>query len=1492
MSVSLVLSSVVSLFNLAFAHAAIFGLFATVVLSTQLGAQEISLGVDGTISTVVGPTNIAPPNQSGYSGDGGPANLAMLDNPTGVAFDAAGNLYIADYLNNVVRKVNTAGVISTIVGNHSLGAGYTGDGGPATSAQLNQPSGLAFDKSGNLFIVDNKNNVIRKVDSSGIITTVAGNYSAGAGYSGDGGPATSSQLNLPLCIAFDSAGNLYISDTKNSVLRRVDANGVISTVAGNFKLGAGYSGDSRPATSAQLNYPAGLTFDSAGNLYITDQNNNVVRTVNTAGIISTFAGDGVGSYDGDGGPATSAGLSGPLSIVFDASGNAYIGDYGNQVVRKVDPLGIITSIAGYRIGSGAEFSSTYGPCYPNQFPEDYGDGGPASWACLGGPFGLAFDHSGNLYIADALNNSVREITMPSQSSVIFPPTKVGSSATLNITLTNISGSTFPISIPAVTLTSNTGEFSLSSPPTNGCPLTGSITFAPGGSCTLTAKFQPASAGLRAAPITIQVLSNTFEFQTYSLEGVGVGPMAALDSGIIFAVAGNVAQGFGYSGTGGPATQAQLALPFDVATDSAGNLYIYSYYGLVEKVDTHGFISTIAGGATQVCTAATDSVGDGCPATQATLSGGFAGIVVDVVGNIYISEGGGQRVRKVNASTGIITTVAGDGYVANGHGGYAGDGGPATSAELDFPGGLAVDAQGNLYITDQNNCVIRKVDTNGIITTVAGNYQKVQTFSGDGGPATAAGMNGPWSVKVDTSGNLYIADSGNSVIRKVNTQGTITTIAGVGGLGGYAGDGGAAASALLSWPTGIALDPAGDLYISDSGNEDIRKVDTSGNITTVAGSVAHICPHALDAIGDGCLATQGTFIPLTSGQVSDQGPNGMSVDTNGDLLIADAGDSVVREVTPATIMEFGPAPVSQSTTRTTFMFNTGNAPLQLSGSSTFGISGSNSADFTAVAGASQGCESGATIAPGSYCTIAVTFTPSAAGGRNAELAVSSNASNGASVTAALEGAGTIVSPANITLTTSSKAVFQGSTVTLTATVKPTPGTGTPTGSVTFNNGSTSLSTVLINSSGVATYSTSSLPKGTNSITASYEGDPYFSPSTSSAQTVTVGNTPTVTVTPSTSSITTAQTLAVTVSVSGGTGNPTPTGSVTVTSGSYTSSATALVSGGATINVPAGSLSTGNDTLTASYTPDSGSSSTYNNATGTASVTVTQAKTTPTVTVSPSPSNVTTAQSLTVTVTVGGTPTPTGSVTLTSGTYISSATAPTGGVATINVPAGSLSTGNDTLTASYTPDSASSSTYNGATGTASVTVITAVSPSFTVSGTAVTVSAPGATTGNTSTITVTPTGGFTGSVALTAVIATSPSGAQYPPTLSFGATSPVSITGTNAGTATLTISTTAPTSAALVYPKRPGVPWYAAGGATLACLLLFGIPARRRSWRTMLGMLFLLVAFGGGVLACGGGGSGGGGGGSGNPGTTAGAYTVTVTGTSGSLTQTTTLTVTVN
>ena len=421
-----------------------------------------------------------------------------------------------------------------------------------------------------------------------------------------------------------------------------------------------------------------------------------------------------------------------------------------------------------------------------------------------------------------------------------------------------------------------------------------------------------------------------------------------------------------------------------------------------------------------------------------------------------------------------------------------------------------------------------------------------------------------------------------------------------------------------------------------------------------------------------------------------------------------------------------------------------------------------------------------------------------------------------------------------------------------------GNPTPTGSITLITGSYSSGGVALSGGSAAiTIPAGSLTTGSDTLTAIYAPDSASSPTynnTSGSASVSVLNpvksVPAVWVNPSASSITTAQQLTVTISVSGTNGYPTTTGSVTLSGGGYTSAATTLSNNSATIVIPAKSLAVGSDTLTASYTPDSASSAIFFSATGTNTVTITVPKTTPTVSVSPSSSSITSQQVLSVTIAVSGgsgQPTPTGSVILTSGYYSSASTALNNGGATFNIAAGSLAAGTDTLTVTYTPDAASSSTYSSATGSSQVTVTIPPPAGFTITGTAVSVN-PGATSGNTSTITVTPSGGFTGNVTLTAAVTSSPAGAVDPPTFNFGSTSPVSI-GTSAGTATLTVLTTAATTGSLAFPARPGIPWLPAGGAVLAGILLIGVPARRR-WRTMLGLVLLLVAVAGAVSACGG------------------------------------------
>ena len=338
-------------------------------------------------------TTFAGNGTAGYAGNGGQATAAELRTPACVAFDASGNMYIADANNNRIRMVNTAGIISTFSGIGT--AGYTGDGGQATAAELHYPDGVAVDASGNVYIADASNNRIRTVSTAGIISTFAGNGTAG--YTGDGGQATAATLNSPAGLALGASGNVYIADANNNAIRKISTAGIISTIAGGGSCGGSYCGDGGQATAAQLNSPNGVAVDAAGNVYIVDYGNNRIRIVSTVGIISTFAGNGTAAYSGDGGQATTAELSLPFGVAFDAVGNVYIADYYNNRIRQVNTAGIISTFAGNGFGAG---TGTGGYS---------GDGGVVTAAELYWPYGVAFDATGNVYIVDGGNSVIRKV---------------------------------------------------------------------------------------------------------------------------------------------------------------------------------------------------------------------------------------------------------------------------------------------------------------------------------------------------------------------------------------------------------------------------------------------------------------------------------------------------------------------------------------------------------------------------------------------------------------------------------------------------------------------------------------------------------------------------------------------------------------------------------------------------------------------------------------------------------------------------------------------------------------------------------------------------------------------------------------------------------------------------------------------------------------------------------------------------------------------------
>lgn len=620
-----------------------------------------------------------------------------------------------------------------------------------------------------------------------IITTVAGGGPNNV-------PALSANLALPRAVVVDASGNLFIAAERASYIYKVDTSGVLTVVAGTG--GASFSGDGGPATSAGLSFPYSVALDAAGNMFIADFGNQRIRRVDAAtGIISTVAGDGTFGFSGDGGPATNASLANPVSVAVDVNGNLFIADFSNSRVRRVDAAtGIISTVAG---NGNFGFS---------------GDGGPAINARLFGPWGIALDAFGNLYFADRNNNRIRRVDVVTGIISTF----AGSSAF-----------------------GGTGD---------------------GGPATSASIARPVGVGFDAA-------GNLFiaEFDRRLIRRVDAA------TGIISTVAGN--QGTGFSGDGGPAIAASLSDPYDVAIDASGNLFIADSGNFrIRRVrgDT-GIISTVVGNG------AFGFSGDGGPASRASLTDA-SGLALDAAGTLFIADTGNKRIRRVDAASKLISTAAGTGVR-----GFSGDGGPATSARVANVAGMDVDDIGNLVFADVDNNRIRRVDAvSGIISTVAGS--QFRGFSGDGGPATSAHLNRPTDVALNANGDMFIAGFLNNRIRRVDVAtGIISTVAG-NGLRGFSGDGGLATSARLNRPRGLALDAAGNLFISDTDNNRIRRVDFStGIISTVAGN------GALGFSGDGGPATEASL----------NKPTDVTLDAAGNMLIADRLNHRIRRVDAST-----------------------------------------------------------------------------------------------------------------------------------------------------------------------------------------------------------------------------------------------------------------------------------------------------------------------------------------------------------------------------------------------------------------------------------------------------------------------------------------------------------------------------------------------------------------------------------------------------------------
>jgi sugar lactone lactonase YvrE len=592
--------------------------------------------------------------------------------------------------------------------------GFVGDGGPATKASFELPGFVVQDKSGNLYISDFSGQRIRKVTPAGTISTYAG--TGISGFSGDGGPASSAQLSFPTGLVFDSAGDLIVADGLNNRIRKIDPSGIITTIAGTGA--AGYTGDGGPALDATFNQVWDVTYDPSGNLYITDIGNCAVRIVNPSGIINTYAGNGTCGYGGDGRAANHANLNFPRGMVF-AGGNLYIADTLNHRVRKVNTHGIISTFAG------------------NGQPGFSGDGGKATAATIGNPKGLAF-RNGTVYIANAGRAHIRTVTI-----------KTG--------IINTYAGTFP---------GYDGD---------GNALLSSSFFNPNG-------------------LLFNSAGNLLVVDTLNQR------VREAAGGVMTTIAG------GFIGDKRAATSASLAQPEATAFDKSGNYYIADATGnSIRKVSTNGKITTVAG------TGISGYSGDGGQATAATLWYPL-GVGLDSSNNLFISDDFNNVIRKVDAAGKISSFF--------------------TDANASGLGAMAVDGSDNLYVVDQTTCVVWFITPAGVGSVVAGIPFQCG-FAGDGGPATTAQLNLPLGVALDKQGNIYVADAGNNRIRAFKNGGNINTVAGDGTCG-FSGDGGLATLAELCFPADVAINRTG-LYIADELNVRIRKVNGAGHISTYAGT---------------------------------------------------------------------------------------------------------------------------------------------------------------------------------------------------------------------------------------------------------------------------------------------------------------------------------------------------------------------------------------------------------------------------------------------------------------------------------------------------------------------------------------------------------------------------------------------------------------------------------------------------------------------------------
>jgi hypothetical protein len=631
-------------------------------------------------------------NMDGIGNVDGTGTAARFNYTASVASDSAGNIYVADVNNNTIRKVTPSGVVSTLAG--LAGSSGSADG-TGSSARFNNPTGVATDSAGNVYVADLYNYTIRKITSSGVVSTLAGLAGSSGSANGTGSLA---RFNNATGVATDSAGNVYVTDRYNYIIRKITPSGVVSTFAGL----AGSSGSSDgTGAAARFGFTYGIATDSVGNVYVTDT--NTIRVITPTAVVTTLAGlaGNSGSLDGTGAAAR---FNFPTGVTTDSTGNVYVTDTNNNTIRKITPAGVVTTFSGLAGSRGSADGTVAAARYYL-------------------PRGIATDSGGNFYVADSYNQTIRKITA---SGVV---------------------STF----------------------------VGSL----------------ASAG--------------------TLDGSG--------------------------------TAARFHAPLGVATDNAKNVYVADTENhTIRKISADGVVSTFAGLA-----GTTGSLNGAGTAARFNLP---YGVATDSAGNVYVADTNNNTIRKITPA-GTVSTLAG---TAGTFGSLDGTG---AAARFDIPYSVATDSAGNVYVAERGSSTIRKITPAGVVTTLAG-------LSGPpggniDGTGSQARFSSPNAVATDSAGNVYVADTDNHTLRKITPAGVVSTLAGMGGIPGSAN--GTGIAARFNYPTGVATDSAGNVYVADKSSHTIRKVTPAGVVSTLVGVAgkadfaagalpgALVFPHALAISGN-------------------------------------------------------------------------------------------------------------------------------------------------------------------------------------------------------------------------------------------------------------------------------------------------------------------------------------------------------------------------------------------------------------------------------------------------------------------------------------------------------------------------------------------------------------------------------------------------------------------------------------------------------------------